>query len=395
VLFLIVLLIVTISTVLWLQFLRRLDIYHHDKQTTKMVSLGFVLGMLSVIPTMILYILHPMQENGEVILYMFLVVGPVEEVAKFLMFILMVFCFRSIREPQDGIIQGASIGLGFAAIENIEYGMRYGVNVTVVRSLLSSGGHMTYGALWGFLFATAVYENLEVKNSRSVQISLFSFFPVAMLHSLYNSVLHIGDAADGLGWGIIVKIFGLILSVKAFLVTVEHSPYRVFPYNKAGDAIRQIRRGLLLNPKSFVLNRRLMLYYLAAELYSDAAAAARFCASRTKKKAPYLVVEGVVLMGAHKHKDGQILVDQGLESLPRKDKYNIELVLRRVVRNAGLQLSVNRILHPIRQEKNPFHDRFTKYGKKDYWKSDARLLRERSARLGEVIRETDNPISGQ
>ena len=80
----------------------------------------------------------------------FLIVGPVEELSKFAVFIALTGIMKSIKEPRDGIPQAASVALGFALVENLIYVFRYGIIVLLVRSILSIIGHMSYAVIWGF-----------------------------------------------------------------------------------------------------------------------------------------------------------------------------------------------------------------------------------------------------
>ena len=141
--------IIIVSTTLWLKYLDRLDYYKKDKRTTRIVYIGLVAGMISILPTLLLYDLNWFLFQGLVygpFLYNFLIVGFSEELAKYLMLIAVVLVFKSIKEPQDGLLQGAAVGAGFAFIENIKYGMEYGIQTTILRSVLCTPGHMMYTA---------------------------------------------------------------------------------------------------------------------------------------------------------------------------------------------------------------------------------------------------------
>lgn len=61
--------------------------------------------------------------------YHVFVVGPSEELIKFLAFAFLATKLRSIKELKDGILQACSVALGFAAAENFKYGWYYGLDV--------------------------------------------------------------------------------------------------------------------------------------------------------------------------------------------------------------------------------------------------------------------------
>ena len=55
------------------------------------------------------------------LIYALLAIGPIEELAKMLPFLVVVLRFRAFDEPLDGIIYASFISLGYAAVENYHY----------------------------------------------------------------------------------------------------------------------------------------------------------------------------------------------------------------------------------------------------------------------------------
>ena len=383
-----------ISSALWLKYLDHLDYYKKDKRTTRIFYFALVAGMISIILTHISYaITTPLFGwliNGP-FLYNFLIVGFSEESAKYLMLIALVLTFISIKEPQDGILQGAAVGAGFAFIENIHYGLNYGIMNTIIRSILVTPGHMLYTALAGYFLATAVYSNLEVRDDRSAWIAVFAFVPTAFIHALYNASFDWAYMYDSgfntiQGLGFLIDMVTLIITVHVFRSLVEHSPYFVYPYSRSKKAIRSILRGLKLNRSSFVLNRRLGLYYMAAGMYPEALRRIRYCRKRQPKmRNTWDVLEGIALMGSGKSDEGLQILTRARENFGKGERFRIELFLRRIIRDAGLKLRVRNILNPRVFKHNHYFDRRRKYGPRDYWKSDSRILRERLEELSSLL----------
>jgi RsiW-degrading membrane proteinase PrsW (M82 family) len=48
--------------------------------------------------------------------YHILVTGPVEETAKFFCFLMVVHAVPAVKEPQDGVLIGAAVGMGFGTL---------------------------------------------------------------------------------------------------------------------------------------------------------------------------------------------------------------------------------------------------------------------------------------
>lgn len=385
------LIIIGISATTWLMYLNHLDVYKRDKHTRAAVFVAFVAGMLSVAPILLLSHLNPFQSISASFgpfLYHYLIVAVPEEGSKFIFLVLAVRLMRSVKEPQDGIIQGAAVGAGFAIVENILYAMRYDEITTLMRSIVSIGGHVVETALAGFFLSVAIYSNLEARDDRAKLLAVGGVFLVAISHALFNASTVWAMWNERLDWGyVLVLMVTLFLAVAAFRRMVERSPYRVYPYTRAKEAVAAIRRGLILNPTSFVLNRRLALYLMALGQYKEALGPIALCRRQTRKKKVFDLLKGVCLLGAGKPDEAFRLIDTAGKSMDKKTKFRMERTLRLAIRDAGLALRVDNILNPRVFTYNPFPKRFVKYGKKHYWKSDSRILREKLEELRDELKK--------
>lgn len=122
-----------------------------------------------------------------------LIVGAVEEFTKILG-VFFIYKRKRHRLHIDGIILGASAGMGFAALESTGYAFNYflksggslsvTVYITLLRGILSPLGHGTWTAILGGVFAR---ENMKpgLRINRKI---VNAYFVVVILHSLWNSV---------------------------------------------------------------------------------------------------------------------------------------------------------------------------------------------------------------
>ncbi|WP_439026308.1 PrsW family intramembrane metalloprotease [Haloarchaeobius sp. DT45] len=130
-------------------------------------------------------------------LYFFLVVGPVEELVKWLAIRLYAYRSDEFHAVIDGAIYGAVAGLGFATIENAIYITRVylevaQVGVNVVPStigiasvrLLAGPGHVIYSAFAGYYLGLAKF-NPENRGPIVVKGLLIA----ALVHGLYNTLV--------------------------------------------------------------------------------------------------------------------------------------------------------------------------------------------------------------
>lgn len=224
-------------------------------------------GAFSVLPGFGLYalanVLLPSSSSGRwaEVVFVWTVNAPVEELAKFLSFLVATRFLTSLREPQDGSLQGAATGLGFALVENILYGLSGGWTLWVVRSLLSLPGHVIYGAVWGG------YQGFEVYQGRGRVgrwwVPALALVPAAFSHALFNTLALVGAplsltlACDAATLGL-----GLFL----FLRLRAHSPGRLRrPLRQWRLALPELEHALALNPSSVPLRQRLAAYCLAAD----------------------------------------------------------------------------------------------------------------------------------
>jgi len=256
------------AAVIWYKLLSARVERLKDKQQENVTAVFLVGGTLSVVVTFLLYDLYPAGLEASFarsrFLTSFLMVGIVEETAKFLVFFFMVKMGGVLREPQDGVIYGALVGVAFGTVENIQYINLYDSWYIPLRPILNTGGHGVYGAIWGGLYSQAVYANSIGRDPGAARSAALGVPGVALLHGLWNTL------AGFLPAGLAVKGVGALIAVGLYGRLVELSPYRVYPLSQAKRAVAAIRRGLVFNPKSPILNRNLGLYLVRLGKYRRA-----------------------------------------------------------------------------------------------------------------------------
>lgn len=158
-----------ISTSMWVWVLRR-----YDKLEPEPIKLllwvGLLGGVMSIIPASVGDSLadHLLGLEGFVgdlsrrisvplALTSAVFIGINEETWKFLATLRLVKKLPEFDEPIDGMIYAMTVALGFAAIENIGYIVRFGPGVLLARSLLSTPIHLACAAIWGYGLARAKF----------------------------------------------------------------------------------------------------------------------------------------------------------------------------------------------------------------------------------------------
>lgn len=99
-------------------------------------------------------------------------------------------------EHFDGIVYAVSIGLGFAAIENVCYILGGGdkwVTIAISRSLLAVPGHYAFAVLMGYYYSVYHFVDKSLKNKVLILLA-----PV-LAHGIYDSLALSGMADPMIG----------------------------------------------------------------------------------------------------------------------------------------------------------------------------------------------------
>ena len=116
--------------------------------------------------------------------YSMLAIGPIEEFAKMLPFILVVLRFPEFDEPIDGIIYASFIGLGYAAVENVLYLEYLTPTEAAARGFAGPVIHMLFASIWGFTIGCA-----QLRGEPLAGGIARGFLVAAGLHGLYDFVV--------------------------------------------------------------------------------------------------------------------------------------------------------------------------------------------------------------
>jgi len=240
-----------------------------EKRQEHIVFAFVVAGFISLIIVFVLYEAYPpglarALSRSELLFHIFNV-GVIEETSKFLAFLLILHSAGGIKEPQDGVIYGAVVGLTFGAVENGAYFLWYPEWYIAIRPILTTPGHAIYGAIWGGLYSQAVYANLGERDTGARRNAALGVPLVAMIHGTYNAVTGLFPLA------VFIKLLGLGIAIVLYRKLVELSPYRVYPLEQARLAVTSIRRGLFFNPWSPTLNRNIGIYLMRLGRFRSAA----------------------------------------------------------------------------------------------------------------------------
>ncbi len=210
----------------------------YEKEPLKMLVWAFVLGMLSTILAIFMYVaLGATEYSGSgsaasIFLYSTFVIGFVEELAKFIPLVLVLYRSKEFNEPYDGIIYGVFVSLGFAMVENVNYISSGGYEVGFWRAFTAVPGHAVYGAVMGYFVGMAKFTPERQK------ILLFKGLLYAiLLHGIYDFFLFVGMGAISLLLAIGVVIFGWRYMSRKMSLATDASPFN--PLNQDEDEVEE------------------------------------------------------------------------------------------------------------------------------------------------------------
>ncbi|HPT15275.1 MAG TPA: PrsW family glutamic-type intramembrane protease [Bacteroidales bacterium] len=162
----------------------------YEKEPLRLVLKGLAAGAIILIPAAFIEEgLGRLPESRGLIpgaLYTgFVVAGATEELLKFLMVYLLFFRNRNFNERYDGIVYSVAVSLGFAALENVLYVFRGGMQVGLLRAFTAVPAHAFFGMIMGYYFGLARFVQGAKSKNLLKAIALPWFF-----HGLYDFILY-------------------------------------------------------------------------------------------------------------------------------------------------------------------------------------------------------------
>jgi len=179
--------------------------YHKDRHLPEPVLnlvLCFGLGLGAALLSKLLYAgLEPLglrfdagalaADNRVVLLaYALLAIGPIEEIAKLLPFVLVVVRFKAFDERLDGIIYASFIALGYAASENMDYLEYLTPLEAAARGFASPVVHILFASIWAHWITDA-----WLKQERLGAAIATGFLLSALLHGFYDFLVLLSPTA--------------------------------------------------------------------------------------------------------------------------------------------------------------------------------------------------------
>jgi protease PrsW len=192
----------------------------------------FALGAASLVPAAItslsLQKLTGWSSHTPSLLQAFLgamiIVGLVEEGAKFIVVRFYAYHRPEFDEPYDGIMYSVMAALGFATLENVIYIFSNGPGTGVMRALLAMPSHAFDGVLMGYFLGEAKF----ARDDRTGNwLSALGFGLAVIAHGLYDFIVFTLDKAPLMLLSLLtMAVLFWVIFFKATRKLSEQSPYK-------------------------------------------------------------------------------------------------------------------------------------------------------------------------
>ncbi len=188
----------------------------NDREPFKYLISSFILGALMVVPVYLIQKnlpeigIAPGNSFWGTILYVFVGVAFVEELAKFLPLRFYAYPKRAFNEPFDGIIYSVMVALGFVTVENCLYIFNEpthldALNIGLGRLYTAVPAHVLFAVIMGYNVGIGKYKFYGSKFMNNLR----GLFAATFLHGLYNIFLFF----DRPSWLFIISFVILVLAL--------------------------------------------------------------------------------------------------------------------------------------------------------------------------------------
>lgn len=146
----------------------------------------------------------------------FFIVGPAEEIAKYIMLRLKSWKDENFNCQFDAIVYSVSVSLGFALWENIRYVFSYGFTTALVRAITAIPGHACFGVFMGVWYGVAKRQEVLGHHTASVVFRVVAIVCAALIHGAYDYLATVSDTVGNIVF-IIFIIALFIVALRAVL----------------------------------------------------------------------------------------------------------------------------------------------------------------------------------
>jgi RsiW-degrading membrane proteinase PrsW (M82 family) len=178
-----------VITLLWMSYIRGFDIFQREKWLPLITTFLLACGMLFFVYPIsdLLNIYGGLRFHESAIgdfIYSVVAIGAVEELVKFLPWLIILKLTKQINEPFDYILYACFAALGFAFMENLKYYQESELDIISGRAITAVVSHMFDASVVAYAFIIAKYR--VTKRPIKILIQLAGFAIAAFFHGFYD-----------------------------------------------------------------------------------------------------------------------------------------------------------------------------------------------------------------
>lgn len=216
-------------------------VYRHDTVEKEplplllaLLGMGFLAGVCSAVleglgEGLLSVLVDPTAPFYNIVLA-FLVVAVVEEGTKLFFLKLCSWRNRAFNYRFDGVVYAVFVSLGFAALENVQYVVNYGLSVALPRALLAIPGHMSFAVFMGVYYGRArLLENLGDRAGSRRRLRA-GYLIAVFLHGFYDACAMTGTTLSS----VLFLLFVVLMFSAAFYTLRRESAQDepIIPYGE-------------------------------------------------------------------------------------------------------------------------------------------------------------------
>ena len=218
----------------------------NEREPMGFLILLFIGGMATILPAIIA------ESIGELIINVFLpgdsllkavvvaalLVGPVEELGKYLILRLITWNNKNYNYSYDAIVYAVFVSLGFAAVENVGYVFGNGLGTAILRMFTAVPGHACFAVFMGYFYSKAKYAQITNNRSEYGKYTALSILAPIVIHGIYDAIAMAAGATDSfvfIGLSVILWFGFVMLMFAASFFIVNQASKKDFCFVPAQD----------------------------------------------------------------------------------------------------------------------------------------------------------------
>lgn len=225
----------------------------NDKEPSKILRKLFIFGSISIVPIIFLeytiskIVILDRVNYISLFINIFITISLIEEGVKWVTVNKSVFNDIEFNHAYDAIIYSVFVSLGFALIENINYVLRSGVVVGLLRAVTTIPAHTFTGIIMGYFLGKSKQEDINKNEKNAKKYMFLSLFIPILCHTLYDYFTFIESNTASILFLIMVIVMYIISVIIVHKISILNKNFDGTKYDSK-------ERNLVISDSSLFLD---------------------------------------------------------------------------------------------------------------------------------------------